>query len=625
MVPKTQSKLSSPLASSLENLGSTLRQHTQAATIKAKAALPSIDQMQKKITGTTSPSKKYSFSKNVNGKDFVKTGSPEKPLSPKLKNLKQSSSPMRIDMATKNFENEFCEEISKEDLIGLVSKMNKRVKTINAALVTLSDRLQTVENEKVRLTNLIENEILNHQDIEEAESVLKSKAKESMEKETITDGNLSAEKSKKNKNDFIVDKIEVLQHAWRATDERKNVVLQHLQNEFKGATIKVENEMEKLKQHHNLELMKIQSNLNERNRKVQIAGSDIKEIVKADTARYEKAFEKVRKFIKIQDQKYEKSLKELNLKHESDVKRIRKERSELQSLRKEMKGICQSKIAGSFSLVSNGHNESDTISLENTHVESVPVDNDNITIPIFHVDEDICLRTAAEKDSELACKLLDATHSQSSTPNSKRKRKTGSEDIFSIKMRKKDKLAKIRLLLFDQFQKTPLNQKLYLVIMFHEYAEQEFKSKIVNSSQKYIISELPFHSNEENFGSIVKKEIIQRNQSLYGNNVIPPDEKKYAFWIYMHYPAMDHTKNEKFSEQELKEMEDSIVDSLLISEGAFLSHPKPKPKPRKKAADRKAMKQKVSRRKLARLHKQRTASKKENSFTKMFFGNFWSK
>lgn len=96
--------------------------------------------------------------------------------------------------------------------------------------------------------------------------------------------------------------------------------------------------------------------------------------------------------------------------------------------------------------------------------------------------------------------------------------------------------------------------------------------------KQFTVSELSFDFNEESFESIVQNQIIQRNQSLFGDNVIPPDESQYSFWVYIQYSKTEHSKKMKLSERAMRDMEDSIVDSLLISDGAFVAQSKPNAK-----------------------------------------------
>jgi chromosome segregation ATPase len=118
--------------------------------------------------------------------------------------------------------------VSKEELIEILQKMNKRVKALAAVKIQLIDRVKVVENEKSRLVDLVKNEILSNVDLEAELSKKKKSLQQSDKSEDM-------------------DEIKMFQLAWRAADERNQLALQQLQNEYKAVSIQFQEQVEKVK------------------------------------------------------------------------------------------------------------------------------------------------------------------------------------------------------------------------------------------------------------------------------------------------------------------------------------------------------------------------------------------
>ena len=105
------------------------------------------------------------------------------------------------------------DNVSKEELLDVLQKMNKKVKALSALRLTLTERVQVAETDKERLLNLVKHEILN-------------------DNVAIDEGQ---------------DEIEQLQKAWRVTDEQNSLTLQELQNEYKVIAMQCEAKVERIK------------------------------------------------------------------------------------------------------------------------------------------------------------------------------------------------------------------------------------------------------------------------------------------------------------------------------------------------------------------------------------------
>ena len=105
------------------------------------------------------------------------------------------------------------ENISKEELLDVLQKMNKKMKTFSAQRTQLAERLKATEGEKDRLLKLVKDEIL------------------SGDVELTKDG----------------DTVQQLERAWRVVDERNSLALQELQKEYKTVAQQCKQEVEEVK------------------------------------------------------------------------------------------------------------------------------------------------------------------------------------------------------------------------------------------------------------------------------------------------------------------------------------------------------------------------------------------
>ena len=69
------------------------------------------------------------------------------------------------------------DNVSKEELLEILKKMNTRVKALSQSRVQLSDKVKSVENEKARLLNLLKTEILDEMVLEDAAEKVKTAMK----------------------------------------------------------------------------------------------------------------------------------------------------------------------------------------------------------------------------------------------------------------------------------------------------------------------------------------------------------------------------------------------------------------------------------------------------------------
>eukprot|EP00978_Attheya_sp_CCMP212_P000888 scaffold1905_cov48-Attheya_sp.AAC.4 len=113
------------------------------------------------------------------------------------------------------------EDVSKEELLDILQKMNKRVKGLTMIRTQLTERVTKAEADRGELVKFFREEVVSPQDLEDATNSIPD------EKET--------------------NGVEVLQRAWRAADERSSLTLQHLQNEYKVVSMQCKAEVEKVK------------------------------------------------------------------------------------------------------------------------------------------------------------------------------------------------------------------------------------------------------------------------------------------------------------------------------------------------------------------------------------------
>lgn len=126
------------------------------------------------------------------------------------------------------------DDVSKEELLEILKKMNGRVKVLSQSRTQLAEKVKSIESDKDRLLALLKNEILDEGVIAEA-----------IEKVT----KLTSQQQQQQKEDGAgtVDEIIILQTAWRDADERNQLQLQHIQNEYKIITLQAQAEVEKVR------------------------------------------------------------------------------------------------------------------------------------------------------------------------------------------------------------------------------------------------------------------------------------------------------------------------------------------------------------------------------------------
>jgi hypothetical protein len=141
-----------------------------------------------------------------------------------------SSSTTKTPLSTRN-----PNDVSKEELLEILKKMNSRVKALSQSRIQLAEKVKSAEEDKARLLALLRNEILDESVIAEAsEKVTKLQQHQSL---------VEGEEGK----GPIPDEIMVLHTAWRAADERNQLALQHIQNEYKIIAMQTQAEVEKVR------------------------------------------------------------------------------------------------------------------------------------------------------------------------------------------------------------------------------------------------------------------------------------------------------------------------------------------------------------------------------------------
>lgn len=126
------------------------------------------------------------------------------------------------------------DEVSKEELLEILKKMNARVKALSQSRTQLAEKVKLAERDKTRLISLVKNEIVGEADYLEAMQKIEK---------------LQSVQNKKQGGEEVVtpDEVMVLQSAWRAADERHQLNLQHIQNEYKVMTMQAQAEVEKVR------------------------------------------------------------------------------------------------------------------------------------------------------------------------------------------------------------------------------------------------------------------------------------------------------------------------------------------------------------------------------------------
>lgn len=159
---------------------------------------------------------------------------------------------------------------------------------------------------------------------------------------------------------------------------------------------------------------------------------------------------------------------------------------------------------------------------------------------------------------------------------STRKRKSqGHSSFYKVRFKRTQNLGAVRLMLYEQHNKSPLNQALFLAVLytpesgtFYNMDENMYES----SPPPYKIIELPFMWNDRSFEDILLDSQVRDGHNPRGfsdevgvNNNL--DLMYSSVWLYLKY---DDEASEfvdgggKMSKQEREEIEESILNSLLI-------------------------------------------------------------
>ena len=169
------------------------------------------------------------------------------------------------------------DSVSKEELMEILQKMNKRVKSLAALRGQLMDRVKSAESDKSRLLTILTKEVLTDVDLEEAsQQAAELNARNAAKK---------AESDENGEDDQVnhkMDEISMIQLAWRSADERNQLALQQIQNEYKVISMQCQAEVEKVK-----EAMEVEKNLEIEKIKVELLvssaagaeGIDVKEVI----------------------------------------------------------------------------------------------------------------------------------------------------------------------------------------------------------------------------------------------------------------------------------------------------------------------------------------------------------
>ena len=161
--------------------------------------------------------------------------------------------PVAAALATKSPDN-----VTKEELLDVLQKMNKKVKALSALRTSLTDRVKVAETDRERLVALVKHEILN---------------------DNVP---IDAEK----------DEIEQLQVAWRAADEQNSLALQELQNEYKVIAMQCEAKVERIKEEAEAETKRLRR---EAQAESHMDGNEAWEVMREQMiAKHEADVEKVR-------------------------------------------------------------------------------------------------------------------------------------------------------------------------------------------------------------------------------------------------------------------------------------------------------------------------------------------
>eukprot|EP00979_Chaetoceros_neogracilis_P006200 scaffold1229_cov217-Chaetoceros_neogracile.AAC.4 len=155
--------------------------------------------------------------------------------------------------------------------------MNKRVKSLAALRGQLMDRVKSAESDKSRLLTILTKEVLTDVDLEEASQQAAELNARNAAKKAESDAN-----GEDDQVNHKMDEISMIQLAWRSADERNQLALQQIQNEYKVISMQCQAEVEKVK-----EAMEVEKNLEIEKIKVELLvssaagaeGIDVKEVI----------------------------------------------------------------------------------------------------------------------------------------------------------------------------------------------------------------------------------------------------------------------------------------------------------------------------------------------------------
>jgi len=147
-----------------------------------------------------------------------------------------------IVQTTENDPTNVKRDPSKEELMIILQKMSKKVKVLSTLRLTLIERVKTAEKDKGRLMSLVKDEILTEADLEDAARRTASKNAEAANKAAESDAEGALAEKAEN-----FDEIAMMHLAWRAADEKNQMSLQQLQNEYKVISMQCQADVEKAK------------------------------------------------------------------------------------------------------------------------------------------------------------------------------------------------------------------------------------------------------------------------------------------------------------------------------------------------------------------------------------------
>ena len=221
------------LGGKLGNIGQTIRMQAEELNAKAKEAAKHIEE------GLNAPNVNNNNNNNTNvavdGLDKLQVNKEPNKNKDDEKML-ESSNQKEQSLASRD-----PDSVSKEELLDILQKMNKRVKALSALRATLIERVKVAEGDKNRLLTLMKNEVLSNVDLEDASKRAEAKNAEKASKA------VDAEVDPNDSEEAKIDEIAVIQLAWREADERNQMALQQLQSEYKVISLQYQAEIEKVK------------------------------------------------------------------------------------------------------------------------------------------------------------------------------------------------------------------------------------------------------------------------------------------------------------------------------------------------------------------------------------------